>query len=413
MAIFLKKYQLNYIVTSIAAMAIVIRIAAWFILDPVLESDGLAYFTMAKSLADNNIITDNFGQHAFYSSGYPIFIAPFFYMFGSSDFVAIGVNLFLCALSTFLLAAIAQQLTSNRWVTITATVVYALWLPSVWNATMLAKENATTPLVLCVVWCALQVRRSQNPFGYILGAGVAWGCGIVTGGSSVLTALGIGAALFALWRDRGISKLFIGAAFFAIGALIPVSPWLYATNEMVGAPVLTTNGSFNLYLGNNPAATGSFVSISDTPVGHNWSQLRSQLTEVELSAYLKNKSIEWIERNPISTIILSIKKLFLFWEPNVPDRADFAASKIISIIRFMEVFEYICVLIAGLYAISKKNFNKCDRIIIVLIIIGFWVVHTAAYIIPRYRDPITPIFIVLASITIVESYTRLLAHAEN
>ena len=117
--------------------------------------------------------------------------------------------------------------------------------------------------------------------------------------------------------------------------------------------------------------------------------------------------------NPISTIILSIKKLFLFWEPNVPDRADFAASKIISIIRFMEVFEYICVLISGLYAISKKNFNKCDRIIIVLIIIGFWVVHTAAYIIPRYRDPITPIFIVLASITIVESYTRLLAHAEN
>lgn len=413
MAIPLKKYQLNYIIASIAAMAIAIRIAAWFILDPRLESDGLAYFTMAESLASNSIITDNFGQHAFYSAGYPIFIAPFFHIFGTNVSVAIGVNLFLCVISTFLVAAIAQQLTSNRWVTITATTIYSLWLPSIWNATMLAKENATTPLVLCVVWCALQVRRGRNPFGHFIGAGIAWGAGIVTGGSSVLTALGIGAALFVFWRERGSVKFLIGAALFTIGALLPVSPWLYATNQMVGSPVLTTNGAFNLYLGNNPAATGSFVSISDTPIGHNWPQLRSKFDEVELSNYLNIHAIKWIESNPISFAYLSIKKLFLFWDPNIPDRSDFAKSKLISIIRIIDVFEYVAILVAGLYVLFRRSMNYKDRFVIGMTIFGFWIIHSAAYIIPRYRDPITPIFIVLASIVIVECCTRLFTHAEN
>jgi hypothetical protein len=34
-------------------------------------------------------------------------------------------------------------------------------------------------------------------------------------------------------------------------------------------------------------------------------------------------------------------------------------------------------------------------------ILGFWVVHAAAYIIPRYRDPVVPLLIVLAAVQVV------------
>ena len=38
---------------------------------------------------------------------------------------------------------------------------------------------------------------------------------------------------------------------------------------------------------------------------------------------------------------------------------------------------------------------------------GFWLLHGIAYIIPRYRDPIMPIFIILAAGLLVQIFHHL------
>lgn len=34
-------------------------------------------------------------------------------------------------------------------------------------------------------------------------------------------------------------------------------------------------------------------------------------------------------------------------------------------------------------------------------LLGYWVIHAAAYVIPRYRDPVMPLLIVLATCQVV------------
>src|SRR3546814_14532785 len=62
---------------AIVVLAIAIRIIAAFVLKHPLESDPLAYFTMAQGLAERGELLDMWGQHAFYSAGYPLRLTPF------------------------------------------------------------------------------------------------------------------------------------------------------------------------------------------------------------------------------------------------------------------------------------------------------------------------------------------------
>src|SRR3546814_12014499 len=84
-----------------------------------------------------------------------------------------------------------------------------------------------------------------------------------------------------LWRARhSFAPAFSAGLCFIVGATLMLAPWLYATNQMVGRPVLTTNAAFNLSLGNNPAATGKFVSIAATPLAKEWNATRLRLGQV-------------------------------------------------------------------------------------------------------------------------------------
>lgn len=400
-------------VGAIIVLAIMGRLLAWLALNPPLQSDALSYFTMAQSLAQRGDLVDNFGQHAFYSAGYPLFLAPFFWWFGARIPVAITVNLALSGLSTYLVFRIANALTGKRTTASLAAAIHALWLPAVWNATMLAKENLSTPLVLGVVLCAWSMAHGKRTGRSAASAGLLWGAGLVTGGSSLLIALAPGVALVIAGWVHGAARARAGAALFVAGALLVLGPWLYATDRMIGSPVLTTNAAFNLYLGNNPAADGRFVSIADTPVGPGWQQTRIELGEAGTARMLQGQAREWIAHHPETAARLAVRKLALFWEPNVPDAQDFAASRAIAIVRLGDVVEYGLILLLALSGFCSAAVSMRDRLVLGATIVGFWIIHAAAYVLPRYRDPIMPIVIIMAAIPLSASLSRVLARRET
>ncbi len=390
------------LLAAIAAFAVVVRIAAAFVLKQPLDGgDPLAYFTMAQGLAERGELLDIHGQHAFYSAGYPLVLTPFFALLGSTVPVALAVNLALGIVSIVLIYKLTLALSDNRWAGLLAAFVYALWFPGIWNATMLAKENLSTPLLLGIALCAVRIARDERPIGTALVAGVLWGASLVTGGSTVLLCAGVGVALVLLWQARGkFSLAFAGGVWFLVGAGLMLTPWLYATNEMVGRPVLTTNAAFNLYLGHNPAATGKFVSIADTPLGKDYNDTRIRLGEVANADRLQAEALEWIAANPGRTAELAALKLVYFWQPNIPDAADFAASKAVASIRIFEVAQYGVILLLGLLAFRSRLIANDGKWIFAAMIAGFWLIHIAAYIITRYRDPVIPLLIVTAAIPV-------------
>ena len=166
---------------------------------------------------------------------------------------------------------------------------------------------------------------------------------------------------------------------------------------MVGEALLSTNAEFNLYLGNNPAADGRFVSIAETPAGPRWEAQRRTLGEAGASHWLGGLARAWIAANPDEAARLALTKLALFWTPNMPDAADFAASKAIATIRLADVAQYLLVLAAAALGLARAPIPPRDRLVVAAAIAGFWLIHAAAYVMPRYRDPVAPLLIALAA----------------
>ena len=377
--------------------AIAVRAIAIMVLGPELRSDGLGYFTMAKTLAETGVISDQFGQHTFFSPGYPLLLTPFFWACGAGTPVAHFVNLVLAAVSTALVWRLVLALGGSRLAALIGGLAFAIWFPAIWNATDLAKENLSTPLLLGFALCCIRIARGQSGWRVAALAGLAYGAGLLVGTSVVLTGAAFAVALAFALRHAPAAAL-RQCVVFGGAALLVLTPWLAASNAMIGRPVITTNGPFNLYLGNNPAANGHFVSIRDTPVGPVWHQRIVVLGEAGTSDWLSGEVIAWVKANPGRAATLAAKKLAVFWAPNVPDRADLTISKFVAGLRAVDLVQWAVILTLAGVALFRRDFDRRLRWTLAALVAGFWLIHGATYIIPRYRDPIMPTLIALAAL---------------
>ena len=395
---------------ALVLLAFAIRIAAWLALRQPLESDGLSYFTLAANMAAGHLPTDNLGQHAFDSIGYPALLAPFFALFGADMATGFAVNLLLAGVSMALVWTIARQCGFGRTGAQLAAAGYALWLPGIWNATMLARENLSTPLLLATAALALALlEQGHNPktrARLALAAGAVWGAALLAGTSSLPIIAAPALALVLTCRQQ-LPALVRPLLALGLGAALVMAPWGWATRQMFGQPVLTTNTGFNLYIGNNPAATGRFISIADTPAGAGWHSLRQQAGEVDASNQLGRAALAYMQHNPGHTLALSMRKLVLFWMPNLPGRNDFVTNRTVALVRIGEVSQYLLLVTLGGYALITRALAGRRRAVLAAMIGGFWLLHGIAYIIPRYRDPIMPIFIILAAGLLVQIFHHL------
>ena len=390
------------ILLGVVLIAVVVRIAAIAVLRQPLEGDSLNYFVMAHMMASRHELVDAFGLRAFFSAGYPFLLLPFFLLLGSSVATALLVNLICAAVSVVLVFNLTLRLSRRRDAALLAALGFALWLPAIWNATLVAKENLSTPLVLALALCALRIADGRRPIACGFLVGLIWAAGVLTGGSSILLCGGVAVALIQLWRrERRLAVPLRAGLLAVIGAALILAPWLYRNDRAVGAPVLSTNAAFNLYIGNNPAADGRFVSMAKTPMGRNWNATRLALGELASTDLLKQQTLAWIAANPGKTAGLAVRKLGYFWQPDLPDAADFARSRALGAIRLIEVLQYLAIVVLGALGLASPVLAARDRWVLLAMIGGFWVVHAAAYIIPRYRDPIIPLLIVAASIRLV------------
>lgn len=185
-------------------------------------------------------------------------------------------------------------------------------------------------------------------------------------------------------------------------AFMVVSPWL-VRNYIVFKefPLLKTNLGHNLWLGNNPKATGTHYAESGELMGDLLSKdlLEFQaLSEVEQDKELYGKAKAYIKENPMHYIRLSLKRFYYFiWFP--PDNL---LSKEAALSKKVSKLPYAFILVAciiGLF-LSFKRFPKdaafifsiifSETLLFSLIVVGH----------PRYRITIEPFMILFAAFAI-------------
>lgn len=175
-------------------------------------------------------------------------------------------------------------------------------------------------------------------------------------------------------------------------------PWVIRNMQVLGAPVLNTNGGFNLYLGNNPAATGMFVSIADTPYAQTWNKLREEQGELIASNILKEEAIKWIKEHPLTFLSLAFKKAAYFWLPPFHEGKG-QPSKAETVARVIWAIQFIVLIGAAIGCLFIARLRNRETTLLWLAIMGYTAVHMLFYVIFRYREPIMPLVCVLAALT--------------
>jgi len=359
---------------------------------------------MAEGVVAGTGLVDNWGNRAMYNVGYPLFIlSPLFALFGPELLVVRLANVVLGVVTILLTYLVAMEAGAGRVGRLLASAIAALYLPATVYVVYLFKENLLAPLMLGVVWCALRLTVAPT-------TPVAVACGALLGvvaltGNAALTLLG--AVMTALYLSAGDPRfrIFLLVTTIVVAGTV-TAPWVIRNAQVIGSPVLNTNGGFNLYLGNNEAATGAFISIADTPRGATWEEFRLQVGEVAASEALRDEALQWIKDHPAQFGVLVIKKAYMFWAPPLhagkgPTSSAEALARVMWTLQFF--------LVAGLAAGSLFFSELRGRRLAVLVVavLCYSAVHSIFYVILRYREPIMPILGVLAALSADAIWARL------
>jgi 4-amino-4-deoxy-L-arabinose transferase-like glycosyltransferase len=382
--------------TLILCLGLALRIAAIAGFNHVPESDELAYKSMALNLVSGNGIVDNMGNYAMYNVGYPLFIlAPVFFLFGEDLLAARLVNLLLGGGTIVICYLVAKEAGAGRLGRLTAAAAWALYLPSGVYGVYLLKENLMIPLMLGVIWCALRLAR-QNSNNVAIGCGALLGLLALTGNAALSL---VAVVAFALLLNPALMAQRVTMAVLTLSVTLAISaPWMIRNMQVIGEPVMNTNGGFNLYLGNNPAATGMFVSISDTPRGATWDTLR-KTGEIQASETLKQEAISWVKEHPTDFLKLAVKKAVYFWTPPFHEGKG-EQSSAEKIIRFLWAIQFLVLVAAAIVTVLIRKLRNRQVAILWMALVCYTAVHMLFYVIFRYREPIMPVLAVMAGLVL-------------
>ncbi len=386
------------------ATAVAIRAVFMLAMPQPVVSDFLSYFEMARTFAAGEPMRDVYGSQTFYSPGYPLLIGAIFAITGPSVSVALCVNLCLSAITACLVFRLAKAIATDPLVPLVAVATYSVWIPGVVASASLAKENLSVPLLIGFLLSVLATARSAGAARTSTIAGLCFGAGLLAGASTLFVVTAFLFVLWQSWRGCGFRKAAMAGGGFAIAVLLVLGPWLGHTYRLFGEPVLTTNSGFNLYIGNNPAATGSFVSIADTPVGPDWHDMRERLGEAGSANMLRHMAVQYALAHPGRTAELAGIKLIRFWMPNVPSTdGRLGSANVLG--RWLDALQHIFLMTLGVFGAWTLRRNP-QAILFGLTISSFWAIHAAAVVLYRYRDPIMPIMIIFAAVGIVTLFRR-------
>ena len=254
----------------VTLVGIVVRLAilgwAYARFEPV--ADGTYYHAHAVRLAEGLGYSwpnaDGSARSvAHYPVGYPAFLAGFYRLFGTDVGVAMLANTVVGCIATALFVRTAFELSDDRRRATLAALSFGLHPALLLYTPAVMTEAFTASLYAILFACFVAWTRSDRP-----GARAAWlaAFGLVGGVATLVrpqSFLLVMAFVFAAWLycTRLASRVTVAAAMLLVTLLI-VLPWTRRNCEVMGeCAFVSMNGGWNLLIGANPSANGSWAEV--------------------------------------------------------------------------------------------------------------------------------------------------------
>ncbi|MBU1626112.1 glycosyltransferase family 39 protein [bacterium] len=319
----------------------------------------------------------------FRTPGYPAFIAMVFALFGKHTLAVKITQMILDIVTLILIYKISHRLFDTRTTGI-AVLILSMYPYSIYYTAMISTETLFTFWIILSIYLMIRfydIRNFQRLFLFSL----AISCGIYTRPSFILFAL-LGACWIIIIHESDRIRGFIRSAIFLLLIFLCMLPQFLLNYSHTGHFLFTTWGGVNFYIGNNPQATGSFYGkpleelIKDNKL--------MELNEVERYNFYLTKGFEFIKENPLSWLILLLKKFYLFWNPlpSVP-----------WIYKLISILSYGVILPFSIYGMVKSKIDGKLLLLFILMFSSICIASLICFSLIRLRNPIDPLLIVFAS----------------
>ncbi len=359
------------ILLSLLAAAFVTRIGARI-------AFGEEYF-WANSYSDYYRMAENFvsgngfclaNTCAFLPPLYPLFlVAP---ILAGKSYLLIIVPEALIGAGTALCAFLIGRQIFDATTAIIACAITAFYPYYVMHDTALQETGMVTFCVALSVWLLLRASCLNRKRDWFL-AGIAIGSAALVR-ASVAPAIGVACIWTFVWGVQGdVWARLQRTAILLLAVAMLLGPWLIRTYDLTGAPVLSSQSGWALWMGNNSETFSHYPAESiDRSRDQAWSKLtpeerlevdRLANHEIALSNWFGHRALAFIRENPWEVLRGAIRKLEagFSWRLN-PNRDSLAQAAY--------AIGYLPVALLGIWGMLSAR-RRRETILIAMLFLAF------------------------------------------
>ena len=300
----------------IVLLALVLRLAWSFYadVDPryVWRFDMTLYDHEAVQLAaGNGYLDQSGGPSAHWPPGYPMTLAPLYYLFDNNTLSAPMLNVVLGGATVLLLYLLGSRL-FNRRVGLTAALLLALFPNQVFFSSLTLTETLfTTILVLILVLVVYLMLGQRAPRLWQVGLiGALIGYAALVRGEGLLLIAFILPALLLRWRSW--RRVLTYAAVLLVGMAVIIAPWTVRNVvRMKSLILISTSGAETLWIGHHAGAGGRITGFD---VGFRYEPLTNPEREVKINEVALDEALTFMKHHPGEDLKLIPSKLFFLYK---------------------------------------------------------------------------------------------------
>ena len=323
----------------------------------------------------------------------------FFYkIVGSKEGLIVIVRIFqsiLVIINAFLIYKIAKIIFKNEMISFIAFTIMLFYPFFVYYQGLLLSETVFISLLLGAFYFIYKWYESDfrlNKFFFLANIFLVLGL-YAKATLTILSPFLMGSFYF--FNKLDFKKAFKVFLYSFILWSILLFPWWVRNYTIFNKLVIfTTSSGANFYLGNNPFNKDGGCDWSKD-VNRKIVDKINQLSEIEQNKIFKEKAIEFIKEHPYEFLKLAFMKLKRFY--NIEFNSESLRK---SKLNYISIFSYGVIFILFLMSIvlNIKDWRKLSAIYILFIY--FTLLHMIVIASIRYRLPLEPFMILLASYTI-------------
>lgn len=363
-----------------------------------LVADEVDYDRIASSLLNKKGYVNEFGQlTASRPPAYPIFLSGLYCIFGRNLFLVRIIQTIIGSFACLLIFYLAKDIFGNKTAFL-AGLFSAVHLGFIAQSAKILTECLSIFILLCSVIFFHKLKKAQvckkryyACFGLMMGI-----ASLVRSNLSILFfMLGIFLVCDLFQKQLAVKNVVHYIVICGIAFIVPIAPWAIRNYAVFhGFIPLSTFQGIALYTSYKPL-DGKIYGF--TPKDEITEKAKAIINEAERSSFLTKEAVEFVKTNPKVFFNLIGLKLAYFFSP-----FDWELIRDAVVYNYLYMF-YFPFFILGIFLYLPK-LNALTQLY--LPILGVVLTSILFFGLPRFRLPIEPYMIILASATIVFLYDK-------